>query len=172
MIRSVLIVCMAFFVLLQGTFVLAEDTKMRRNKLIWESMSPEEKSRVIQNYREWKSSPPQKREKVRRNYDAFSDLSAEERQKLRERYRNYKSLEPARREKVRERLNRIDSLPPESRVEIERRYIRDRERSAHERMKRLQDSRFWNNLSAEEKEIFKKLIIPNNYEHDLNNNIK
>jgi len=160
--RNVLIALICSFVLLQGGYVLADDAMIRRNKLVWESLSPEEKSRIIQNYREWRSIPPQKQDRIRRNYETFNELSPEERQKLRERYRNYKSLAPAGREKVKERLHRVDSLPPEHRVEIEKRYIRNREESANERMKHLQQSRFWKHLSEEEREVFKKLLIPNN----------
>lgn len=160
MTRIILALMTVACVLFQAAGVRADDARMRRNKILWESMSSEERDRIIRNYHEWKASPPQKRERIRRNYDSFNELSLEERRKLRTRYRNLNSLEPGGREKVRERLSRVESLPPERRAEIEKRYLRERQRSADDRMRHLQDSRFWKNLSEEERNIFKKLLYP------------
>ena len=67
MTRNVLIGCMVFMVLLQGTSALAEDTKMRRNKLMWESMSPEEKNRVTTMLKEIDPSNSNKYQKIVQN---------------------------------------------------------------------------------------------------------
>lgn len=160
MTRSMVVLLTAAFVLLQWLSAHADEAMMRRNKILWESMSSEEKDRVIRSYHEWKSSPPQRKERIRRNYDTFNDLSPEEKRMLRARYRNLNSLRPSVRERVREKINRVESLPPENRAEIEKRYLKERERSADERMRHLQGSRFWKDLSDEERDIFKKLINP------------
>ena len=150
------------FFLLQGQYAFADDANIRGNTVIWESMSPKEKERVIQNYRGWKSSTPERRERIRRNYRQFHELSPEDQQVLKKRYREYKSLAPADRARVKRRVDRIDALPADNMADAKKRYAREREMPRRERMLHLKQSRFWENLSEEEKEIYKKLLFTDN----------
>ena len=92
----------------------------------------------------------------------FNGLPLEEQQRLKERYRRYRNLGPAGQDRVKKRLDRINALPVDNRVEAEKKYDRNREMPAHERMHHLKQSKFWENLSEEEKEIFKKLLFTDN----------
>jgi hypothetical protein len=160
MMRYALLALFFPMILVQAAPARGNEDTLRRNKLIWESMSSEEKARMMQSYREWKSGPPQKREKMRRNYETFNELSPLERRILRERFRTYKNLKPEGREKIRQRLGRIDAMSPERREEVEKRYLRNRGRTTDERMRQMERSRFWKNLSEEERELYKNILIP------------
>ena len=160
--RYLLLAVVLFLVPVQAALAQGYEDTLRRNRLMWESMSSEEKDRVLQSYREWKSRPPQKRERIRRNYETFNELSPQERRILRERFRTYKNLNPEGREKIRQRLGNIDAMPPDRREEVQKRYLRSRGRTADERMRRMEQSRFWKSLSAEDREMYKNIIIPDN----------
>lgn len=151
--------------LLAGFFCLAAEghsSGEMDNRRRWQSMTPEEKGRVIDNYRQWKSRPQESRDRIHRNFETYRDLTPEERQTLRERYRTYRNLEPEGKEKLRERLHRVAPPADRNSQDMTRSFRRLREMPPEERMRRVERSRFWRELSKEEREMYKKLIIPEN----------
>jgi len=138
----------------------AGDDRNENNRLQWQSMPPEEKRRVIENYREWKSRSPESRERIQRNFDTYRELTPAERQRLRERYRTYRNLEPDQKERLKERLHGVAPKSAGNSQDMTRRFRRSQDMPAEERMRRLERSSFWRGLSKEERETYKKLIEP------------
>lgn len=159
---SLYIAAAALLLAMQFGSAFALDDHSESNRKRWQSMSPEQKRQVIENYRAWKSRPPESRQRVERNYETYRGLTSEEKQKLRARYRTYRDLDREGRERLRERLQR--AVPPSNgnSQDMTRRIRRMQHITPEERMRRLERSRFWRELSNEEREIYKKLIFPSN----------
>ena len=160
--KSTLVILVTALLLLLQSGMAAGDDRGESNRKRWQSMSSEEKMRVTENYRAWKARPPESRERIRRNFETYRELTPEEQLKLRERYRTYRDLEPAGKERLRERLHRVDPHSDRNSQEMTREFRRMQNIPPEERMRRLERSRIWRDLSRQEREIYKKLIFPNN----------
>jgi len=161
-VRRLTIIGVAMLLVALQCGVSAGDDRSENNRKRWQSMSPEEKGRVIENYRNWKSRSPENRGRIQRNFETYRELTPEERQKLRERYRTYRNLEPAGQERLREHLHRVDPYSAGNSQDMTRQFRRLQNIPPEERMRRLEHSRFWRDLSPKEREDYKKLLFPKN----------
>jgi predicted Fe-S protein YdhL (DUF1289 family) len=132
----------------------------RDNRARWQSMSREERQRVIENYRQWKAQSKPQRDNTRRNYEAYRSMPPEERRVLRNRFENYRKLDPSGREIVVQRLRWMDSLSPPEKADVIARYNRIKGRPAGERMRLLEQSPFWQRLDGHDRTIFRRLLVP------------
>ncbi len=56
----------------------------------FESLSPEERERIIKNYKEFQKLPPWRRRELRKRYRRWMEMSPEEREKLKRLYEKLK----------------------------------------------------------------------------------
>lgn len=147
-----------FFVQTAG--VSAEELHIEQNRQRWHSMSPAEKTRIIEIYMEWKSHPVEKRQKIKRNYETYHQLSPAEQARIRDMFKTYRKLDPTAKESIQEKLRPFDSPSAGQDEEALKRYQRIHEKNARERMQIIEQSLFWKSLSKEEKEMFRSLIVP------------
>jgi hypothetical protein len=64
----------------------------------FEDLSPEEKKRIIQNYRKYKKLPQNQRKKLNNNYKKWQQMSPKDRQKLKRNYEKLKRMPSSRRQ--------------------------------------------------------------------------
>lgn len=136
------------------------EEQQRVNRSRWESMKPEERTRVISIYREWKTQDPRQKERIRKNYEAYHEMSPSEQQLLKQRFRTYRQLEPERREIVDKKLRDVDSPHSRSSVVIVRKHGAVREKPDGDRKRGIERSHFWKSLNDEERKIFRQLMYP------------
>lgn len=58
----------------------------------WARLGPEQRRRVLENYRRWQQMAPEERQAVRRNYQEFRSLPPEERRQVMEGLRRWREL--------------------------------------------------------------------------------
>lgn len=138
----------------------AGDEQTRINRARWETMTPEEKARIIKRYQEWKAESREQREKAEKNYESYQTMPQGEQQRLRERYRVYRELEPEKRERVQQNLKKVDRVPDPDMQHVIERHRKLRQKSSEEQMKTIEQSAFWKGLSEQDREVFRKLMFP------------
>jgi hypothetical protein len=86
--------------LVGGTFVLwplqrqAQAQSLPSVHLIedWYELSPQEKSRALDNYRRFQKLPPERQRALEERYNQWQQLPAEEQDRLRRNYRRYRDM--------------------------------------------------------------------------------
>lgn len=91
----------------------------------FESLSPEEKSRLKKKYEEWQSLPPEEKERLRRRMNQWQRMPRQDRELYERRYRQWQKLSPAERGKLREKFEQWDDLSPEEREKIRKRFRKE-----------------------------------------------
>jgi len=88
----------------------------------YETLSPEEKSRLIRKIEKWKSLPPEEQNVLRDRMDQWKKLPSQERMLYQKRFNQMQKLPPGERKRVKEKLEKWDSLSPREKEEIRRRF--------------------------------------------------
>lgn len=160
MTSGLMIVLLSLLCMAAPAPVAAEDAQPQDNRTRWESMSPEDKQRIIQRYHEWKAQTNEQRERARKNYEYYHAIPREEQLRLKERYRVYRQLDPEKRERIQRNLKRFDQVPAPDMQQAAERYRRLRQKTAEEQMRMIEQSAFWRSLSEQDREIFRRLMFP------------
>ena len=88
----------------------------------FQSLSPEEKSRMQRQYREWQTLPPDQKDAMRRRMDDWNRMPQQNRDLYQQRYQQYQQLSPDERRKLENNLQRWDRLSPQERDSIRQRF--------------------------------------------------
>ncbi len=158
--KGIRVIFSIIFLLIASPYLQAEENGMTKNRVLWKSMSQQEKVRIIEIYRVWKTQPAESRRKIQQNYKTYHNLSREERQKLKSRYNEYKRLDELHRKLIRERVKKMDQMFEDRRNMILERYGNMQKKPREEQIKMIEKSLFWKRLNEREREIFKKLLFP------------
>jgi hypothetical protein len=87
-----------------------------------DSMTPEEKARILRQYKEWQSLPPEQQDAMRRRYNDYNRMAPRERERYQQRYRQWQRLSPEEQRQLEKNLQRWDNLSPQERDTIRRRF--------------------------------------------------
>lgn len=88
----------------------------------YNSLPPEERQRLQQQYREWQALPPEKKEEMRRRLDEYRSKPPPQQDLYRQRYDQWRSLPPPERRRLEEKLRRWDELSPQEQESLRRRF--------------------------------------------------
>jgi Protein of unknown function (DUF3106) len=79
----------------------------------WYELSPQERSRALDNYNRFKKLPPERQRTLEERYNQWQRLPAEEQDRLRRNYRRYRDMNSDQKEDFSRRYKRWRSQPHE-----------------------------------------------------------
>ncbi len=121
-------------------------------------MSPQEQERFLNNNERFRSMPPERQAEVRRRLQEWNSLTPEQRQAVREREHVWEQITPEQRRHIRETIfPKWQRLEPERRRALMQRLHVLQNLSEPERTARLNDERFLQGLSPEERAMLRDL---------------
>jgi hypothetical protein len=85
----------------------------------WQSLTPEQRKELLENYHQFKTLTPEKRADLRKRWQEFQSLPPAERTRILAAYRRFKSLSPEKQARIRENWQRWQTLTPEERAKLE-----------------------------------------------------
>jgi hypothetical protein len=88
----------------------------------FDRLPPEEKARIMRQYKEWQSLPPEQKDAMRRRYDEYNRMPPQDRERYQQRYKQWQRLSPEEQRQLENNLQRWDSLSPQERESIRRRF--------------------------------------------------
>ena len=104
----------------QQRWVAQNDRGKKRKS--YQSLSPEEKSRLNGKIRKWKSLPPEEQKELRHRMEKYKKLPSQDRKLYKKRFHQMQELPPVERRKVKDKLKKWDSLSPKEKEEIRRKF--------------------------------------------------
>lgn len=87
-----------------------------------ESLPPEERPRMQQQFREWQSLPPDQKDTLRRRMEEWNRMPPNERDRYQQRYQQWQQLSPDERRQMENNLRRWDNLSPQERDSFRQRF--------------------------------------------------
>jgi uncharacterized membrane protein len=93
-----------------------------RQKPGFESLPPEERPRMQQQFREWQSLPPDQKDAMRRRMEDWNRMPPNERDRYQQRYQQWQQLSPDERRQMENHLRRWDNLSPQERNSFRQRF--------------------------------------------------
>jgi len=84
----------------------------------YETLSPEEKSRLNKRIEKWKALPPEEQNELRQRMEEWKRLPSQDRRLYEKRFHQMQELSPGERQRVKEKLRKWDSLSPREKEEI------------------------------------------------------
>jgi predicted Fe-S protein YdhL (DUF1289 family) len=117
----------------------------------WNALTPDQRERVLENYRQWKTMSPQQRNSVEQNFHQFRSLPPDQRQQVLRGMRQWRSLPPERREQLRQSYNHFKQLPPERRQQIMQRYQHFQQLPPQQRAHVMENYKRWQAMTPEQR---------------------
>lgn len=93
-----------------------------RQKPNFETLPPEERPRMQQQFREWQSLPPDQKDTMRRRMEDWNRMPPGERDRIQQRYQQWQQLTPDERRQMEKNLRRWDNLSPQERDSLRQRF--------------------------------------------------
>ena len=120
--RSVFVKISLAAVLLGGTLTLwplqrathAQNVPTVHPRLIgqdWYELSPQERSRALDNYRRFQKLPPERQHDLEERYNQWQQLPTEEQERIRQNYRRYRDMNSDQKEDFSRRYKHWRSKP-------------------------------------------------------------
>src|SRR5262249_13805578 len=78
----------------------------------WYELSPQERSRALENYRRFQKLPPEKQHSIEEQYNRWQQLPSEGEERIRRNYARYRGITPKKKKKSPRKYGRWRSLPP------------------------------------------------------------
>jgi len=100
---------------------VAENDRGKERKS-YQSLSPEEKSRLNGKMRKWKSLPPEEQNELRHKMKKYKKLPSQDRKLYEKRFHQMQELPPVERRKVKDKLKKWDRLSPKEKEELRRKF--------------------------------------------------
>jgi Protein of unknown function (DUF3106) len=121
-VRSVLVKMSLAAVFLGGTLALwplkhatqAQSFPTGQTQLIgqdWYELSPQERSRALDNYHRFQKLPPERQRALEERYNQWQQLPTEEQDRIRQNYRRYRDMNSDQKEDFSRRYKQWRSLP-------------------------------------------------------------
>ena len=73
----------------------------------WAQLNPQQRQRVLENFRQWQRMTPEQHQRAERNFQEFRKLPPEERQQVLRTLHQWRQLPPERREQLRAAYTRF-----------------------------------------------------------------
>lgn len=118
--RSVLVKLLLTAVLVGGTLILWPLTHLTQAQSLpdvyligqdWYQLSPQEKSRALDNYRRFQKLPPERQHDLEERYNQWQRLPNEEQERIRRNYRRYRDMNSDQKEDFSRRYKHWRSRP-------------------------------------------------------------
>lgn len=77
----------------------------------WEDLSPDQRSRAMENFQRFQRMPPQSREQVERRWQDFRQMPPTEQDRIRRNFDTYRNMSPDQRQDFMERYRRFQGGP-------------------------------------------------------------
>ncbi|MBW1957010.1 MAG: DUF3106 domain-containing protein [Deltaproteobacteria bacterium] len=90
----------------------------------YQSLPPEEKTRLKRRFREWQSLPQERKRTLRHRMEKWQQLPPERREHFQQWFQQWKELSPEERGVIRKKLEKWDRLPPDEQEKVRRRFYR------------------------------------------------
>lgn len=79
----------------------------------WYELSPQERSRALDNYRRFQKLPPERKHELEERYNQWQQLPSEEQDRIRQNYRRYRDMNSDQKEDFSRRYKHWRSQPRE-----------------------------------------------------------
>jgi len=77
----------------------------------WYELSPQERSRALENYRRFQKLPPEKQHSIEEQYNRWQQLPSEEQERIRRNYDRYRGMNSDQKEEFHRKYKQWRSLP-------------------------------------------------------------
>jgi len=77
----------------------------------WYELSPQERSRALENYRRFQKLPPEKQHSIEEQYNRWQQLPSEEQERIRRNYDRYRGMNSDQKEEFHRKYRQWRSLP-------------------------------------------------------------
>ncbi len=78
----------------------------------WYELSPQERSRALENYHRFKKLPPERQRSIEEQYHRWQQLPSEEQERIRRNYDRYRGMNSDEKEDFQRKYKQWRSLPP------------------------------------------------------------
>jgi hypothetical protein len=77
----------------------------------WDELSPQERSRALENYRRFQKLPPEKKQSLEEQYNRWMQLPSKEQERIRRNYNRYRGMNSDEKEDFYRKYKQWRSLP-------------------------------------------------------------
>jgi len=77
----------------------------------WYELSPQERSRALENYRRFQKLPPEKQHSIEEQYNRWQQLPSDEQERIRRNYDRYRGMNSDQKEEFHRKYKQWRSLP-------------------------------------------------------------
>jgi Protein of unknown function (DUF3106) len=77
----------------------------------WYELSPQERSRALENYRRFQKLPPEKQHSIEEQYNRWQQLPSDEQERIRRNYDRYRGMNSDQKEEFQRKYKQWRSLP-------------------------------------------------------------
>jgi len=77
----------------------------------WDELSPQERTRALENYRRFKKLPPERRQDLEERYHRWRELPNDEKARIQRNYRRYRKMDSDQKEEFQKKYKTWQSTP-------------------------------------------------------------
>lgn len=114
-------------------------------------MTPQERKSAI------KDLPPKRQEQIERNVERYNSLTPEQKKNLQGRLERFNQLSPGDQQRARKLFRDVSEMQEDRRFEVRREMARLRHMDPEKRKERLNDERYKNKYSPDERRVIEEL---------------
>jgi hypothetical protein len=136
-----------------------DNPRYKENLERWNKLTPEQKQEMRKRYEKLRSMNDDERRQFQERAERFNNLTPEQKEILRKKMEIYRNLPEGQKSSIERFIKRFQNMPPFRKQMLQRRIQKLRSMSPERRERILEQKRFWNEMTEEQREGLRKFLF-------------